>query len=107
MTAILYKRLKVDNGIKIWHYRGPLVYKLDVKEMYQAAWKPVSISEFPEKAELEPAPVGLAVQPEAKKGVYRPPGARSGTTFTMVCIYANRNSRIAVNWTNSLAPRLP
>lgn len=85
MTAILYKRLKVDNGIKIWHYRGVLVHELSVKEMYQAAWRPMSVTNFPERSELSPAPAGGTVsQPVAKVGVYRPPGARAGSGFTMV-----------------------
>jgi translation initiation factor 2A len=72
----------VDNGIKIWHYRGVLVYDLPVKEMYLAAWRPAEASAEP--AELSAAPVGLAVQPLAKVGVYRPPGARANTSFVMV-----------------------
>lgn len=37
MTAILYKRLKVDNGVSIWHYQGVLTHKIDVKEMYEVS----------------------------------------------------------------------
>jgi hypothetical protein len=59
-----------------------LVYDLPVKEMYLAAWRPAKAGEEP--AELTAAPVGLAVQPAAKTGVYRPPGARANTTFVMV-----------------------
>ncbi len=34
MNATLYKRLKVDNGINIYHYTGVLVHKEQTKELY-------------------------------------------------------------------------
>ncbi|KAJ3220779.1 hypothetical protein HK099_004022 [Clydaea vesicula] len=77
MTSILYKRLKVDNGIKIWHYTGVLVHEIKVKEMYQTNWRPSHVCNYPERSELSPAPNGIAVAtPPPKVGVYRPPGAR-------------------------------
>ncbi|KAJ3089197.1 hypothetical protein HK102_006976 [Quaeritorhiza haematococci] len=78
MTATLYRRLKVDNGVRIWHYQGVLVQQVDVKELYQVEWRPATVEAFPERATLSPAPsTGVKVQAPAKPvGVYRPPGAR-------------------------------
>ncbi|KAI8816782.1 eukaryotic translation initiation factor eIF2A-domain-containing protein [Fimicolochytrium jonesii] len=82
MTATLYKRLKVDNGIKIWHYQGVLVHAIDVKEMYQVGWRHSPPQNWPEIRNLSPAPQsGTATPPAPAKpmGVYRPPGARGPT----------------------------
>lgn len=78
MTSTLYKRLKVDNGIKIWHYTGVLVHAVDVKEMYQVGWRSSRAEEWPEIRNLSPPPQGLSVNvtPSRPMGVYRPPGAR-------------------------------
>ncbi|KAI9208325.1 eukaryotic translation initiation factor eIF2A-domain-containing protein [Polychytrium aggregatum] len=80
MTSTLYKRMKVDNGIKIWHHSGALVYKLDVKEMHQIGWKPAPPEFFPHRNALSPPPATqlAAAAPAKPVGVYRPPGARGG-----------------------------
>lgn len=84
-----------------------MVYDLGFKEMYQISWRPVSESEFPEPVDLAPAPVGLEVQPAAKTGVYRPPGARAATSFTMVAFCYLTIDRIELSWISSLAQLLP
>ncbi|KAJ3052662.1 hypothetical protein HK097_005900 [Rhizophlyctis rosea] len=86
MTAILYKRLKVDNGVRIWHYTGSLVHQVDAKEMYEVAWRPAKADLWPELRSLSPPPQHVAtVQAPAKPaGVYRPPGARgSAPAFSL------------------------
>ncbi|KAJ3032470.1 hypothetical protein HDV00_007518 [Rhizophlyctis rosea] len=82
MTAILYKRLKVDNGVRIWHYTGSLVHQVEAKEMYEAAWRPAKPDLWPELRTLSPPPAPIAtIQAPAKPaGVYRPPGARGSAT---------------------------
>ncbi|KAJ3300728.1 hypothetical protein HK104_006026 [Borealophlyctis nickersoniae] len=82
MTATLYKRLKVDNGVKIWHYTGALVHRIDAKELYEAAWRPAKSDLWPELRSLSPPPqTSLAAPAPAKPvGVYRPPGARGSAT---------------------------
>src|SRR5882724_3738832 len=35
LTATLSPRLRVDNGIKIWHCTGPLVHVQMIEELYQ------------------------------------------------------------------------
>ncbi|KAI9104693.1 eukaryotic translation initiation factor eIF2A-domain-containing protein [Phlyctochytrium arcticum] len=78
MTTTLYRRLKVDNGIKIWHYTGVLVHKLDLKELYQAEWRGSRPEFWPDIRSLSPPPPSVLPTPAASKpaGVYRPPGAR-------------------------------
>ncbi|KAJ2795590.1 hypothetical protein H4S07_006443, partial [Coemansia furcata] len=42
MTATLSPRLRVDNGIRIWHYSGTLVFREEFKELYQVNWRPAN-----------------------------------------------------------------
>ncbi|KAJ3157379.1 hypothetical protein HK101_001453 [Irineochytrium annulatum] len=79
LTATLYRRLKVDNGIRFWHYTGVLAHKVDVKEMYQVGWRYEDCERWPKRKGLTPPPTPTAqaeVAPAQPKGVYRPPGAR-------------------------------
>ncbi|KAJ1918648.1 hypothetical protein LPJ71_001643, partial [Coemansia sp. S17] len=61
MTATLSPRLRVDNGIRIWHYTGTLVFRQEFKELYQVDWRPANIAKFPQRSALSPAPPGIAV----------------------------------------------
>lgn len=82
MATTLYKRLKVDNGIKIYHYSGVLVKQIDVKEMHQSFWRPEPESNalWPDRQSLSPPPSGLMpAKPVTVAGKYRPPGARDGS----------------------------
>jgi translation initiation factor 2A len=77
MTSTLYRRLKVDNGVKIYHYTGVQVHQIEVKEMYQTSWQPLASDLFPDRVSLSPPPAGVKpVTPAAAVGKYRPPGAR-------------------------------
>ncbi|KDQ18700.1 hypothetical protein BOTBODRAFT_29077 [Botryobasidium botryosum FD-172 SS1] len=85
MTATLSPRLRVDNGIKIWHCTGSLMHVHLVEELYQASWRPGLASAappFPNTLPAAPTPsesIALSpVKPPAAKpaGAYRPPGAR-------------------------------
>ncbi|KAF8179670.1 eukaryotic translation initiation factor 2A [Pholiota molesta] len=93
LTATLSPRLRVDNGVKIWHCSGPLMHVQLTDELYQTAWRPAPVDAVPPfGAQLPPAPapsasVGAAalegaLRPVAAKpaGAYRPPGARGGAT---------------------------
>ncbi|OSD02152.1 translation initiation factor eIF-2A, partial [Trametes coccinea BRFM310] len=87
LTATLSPRLRVDNGIKIWHCTGPLVHVQPIDELYQAQWRPIPVDglpPFPQAIPAAPAPAPSVEQhaaiakPTAAKpaGAYRPPGAR-------------------------------
>lgn len=80
MAATLSPRLRVDNGIRLWHYTGTLVWEESMNELYQVGWRPAPPEHWPVRASLSPAPKGIA-QPKTPKspaavGAYRPPGAR-------------------------------
>ncbi|KAG6328041.1 hypothetical protein ID866_11048 [Astraeus odoratus] len=91
LTAVLSPRLRVDNGIKIWHCTGPLMHVQPVDELYQAGWRPTPVDQAPAFAQTIPPPpqpapsvASAAVNgksPSAKPaGAYRPPGARGLAT---------------------------
>jgi translation initiation factor 2A len=86
LTATLSPRLRVDNGIKIWHCTGPLMHLEMVDELYQASWRPLPIDSAPQFGQTIPAApaphssvlnVGTTVIVATPvKAAYRPPGAR-------------------------------
>lgn len=95
LTATLSPRLRVDNGIKIWHCSGTLVHVQPIDELYQASWRPSpldSMPAFPSNG-LPPSPApspsvashaGTASPtPTKPAGAYRPPGARGLATPTI------------------------
>lgn len=90
LTAITSPRLRVDNGIRIWHASGQLMYNEDMNELYTVCWRPQPSSTYPLDANSlanVPAPhVSAADHLATKKtpskpvGAYRPPGARGQIT---------------------------
>lgn len=90
LTATLSPRLRVDNGIKIWHCSGPLIHVEQIEELYHAAWRPTpleNVSQFGSVIPPAPAPnesvkALTAEKPTPTKpaGAYRPPGARGHAT---------------------------
>jgi translation initiation factor 2A len=90
LTATTSPRLRVDNGIRIWHAGGPLMYNQDMNELYHVCWRPQTTSIHPLEADplLQiPPPHASATQylgtkktPSKPAGAYRPPGARGQIT---------------------------
>jgi translation initiation factor 2A len=90
LTATTSPRLRVDNGVRIWHAGGPLMYNEDFPELYHVCWRPQPTSVHPLPANPfspMPAPHASAGQYHATKktpskpvGAYRPPGARGQVT---------------------------
>lgn len=90
LTATLSPRLRVDNGIKLWHCTGTLVHVHMVEELYQASWRPAPAeTATPFGNTLPPAPKPAASveayqagkpTPTKPAGAYRPPGARGTST---------------------------
>ncbi|KAG9016368.1 hypothetical protein FRB90_003118 [Tulasnella sp. 427] len=90
LTATLSPRLRVDNGIKIWHCTGTLVHVHMVDELYQASWRPAPIetaTPFGNTLPAAPKPSASVETYQAGKptptkpaGAYRPPGARGALT---------------------------
>ncbi|GLB35631.1 putative functions in the early steps of protein synthesis of a small number of specific mRNAs [Lyophyllum shimeji] len=91
LTATLSPRLRVDNGVKIWHCSGPLLHIQTADELYQVAWRPTPVEAVPPFGQhVPPAPAPsesvrnyAALQkpaPAKPAGAYRPPGARGLAT---------------------------
>lgn len=93
LTATLSPRLRVDNGVKIWHCAGPLVHVQLTDELYDARWRPTPVDNVPPfgtALPTAPAPSASVAQLEKDgalktatlkpAGAYRPPGARGGAT---------------------------
>lgn len=90
LTATTAPRLQVDNGLKVWHASGKLVYMKEYPKLYSITWKPQPLQAFPNLKTLEPAPEAhestkeftskkeAAALAAASKpaGAYRPPHAR-------------------------------
>ncbi|GAA6008978.1 translation initiation factor 2A [Rhodotorula paludigena] len=89
MCATLSPRLRVDNGVKIYHFTGGLMHVELIEELYQASWRPANPAWYPMSGPLEGAPassisvssaVTSAPKPAAPAGAYRPPHARGTLT---------------------------
>ena len=86
LTATLSPRLRVDNGIKIWHCAGGLMHLESIDELYQASWRPIPVDQVPQFGQtIPPAPaphpsvseLATTIKPVTPvKAPYRPPGAR-------------------------------
>ena len=89
LTAITSPRLRVDNGVRIWHVGGGLMYNEELQELYHVTWRPQSPQLHPLEDPLRPMPtphvsalayLGTVKTPSKPAGAYRPPGARGTLT---------------------------
>lgn len=89
LTATTSPRLRVDNGVRIWHIGGGLIYNQELQELYHVTWRPQSQASHPVADSLHPIPsphasaltyLGNVKTPSKPAGVYRPPGARGQVT---------------------------
>lgn len=89
LTATTSPRLRVDNGVRIWHVGGGLMYNEDLQELYHVTWRPQSATSHPLENPLHPVPtphasalayLGTVKTPSKPAGAYRPPGARGSLT---------------------------
>lgn len=89
LTATTSPRLRVDNGVRIWHVGGGLMYNEELQELYHVTWRPQSPKSHPLENPLHPMPtphasalayLGTVKTPSKPAGAYRPPGARGTLT---------------------------
>lgn len=86
LTATTSPRLRVDNGVMMWHYTGELMYKADMEELYHVCWRPQHGIPLPNPLPPAPAPHASAANhvatttPKKATGAYRPPHARGSET---------------------------
>lgn len=123
LTATLSPRLRVDNGVRIWHCTGQLVHLDLINELYHASWRPLlasdSMERFPFPKALPPAPTpspaaqtaleALKAKASRPTGAYRPPGARGQPTSDVFQkareeAYANGNGSSTSNGSGAYVP---
>lgn len=89
MTATTSPRLRVDNGVKIWHVGGGIMYSEDMVELYNVMWRPIPVDQLPKNVDPLKVPtphasavayLGTVKTPSKPVGAYRPPGARGTST---------------------------
>jgi translation initiation factor 2A len=90
LTATTSPRLRVDNGVRIWHVGGGLMYNEDMNELYHVTWRPQSaetlhlpadpVNQVPAPHASALAYMGTKKAPTKPVGAYRPPGARGTST---------------------------
>ncbi|GAO19590.1 uncharacterized protein UV8b_01412 [Ustilaginoidea virens] len=89
MTATTSPRLRVDNGVKLWHVGGTIMYNEDMVELYNVLWRPAAAENVAAGDPLNPVPsphesatayLGTVKTPSKPAGAYRPPGARGLAT---------------------------
>ncbi|RAL06766.1 translation initiation factor 2A [Aspergillus homomorphus CBS 101889] len=89
LTATTSPRLRVDNGLRIWHVSGALMYNEDMTELYDVFWRPQSLEQHPLGDPFNPLPtphpsavayLSTKKAPVKPAGAYRPPGARGQLT---------------------------
>ncbi|KAI9775763.1 MAG: hypothetical protein M1839_000891 [Geoglossum umbratile] len=89
LTATTSPRLRVDNGVRIWHVGGGLMYNEELNELYSVCWRPEPLESHPLSNPLHPVPtphvsalayLGTVKTPSKPAGAYRPPGARGQVT---------------------------
>ncbi|CEG64096.1 hypothetical protein RMATCC62417_01132 [Rhizopus microsporus] len=86
LTATMTPRLRVDNGFKLWHQSGTLVYEEEIEELYQISYRPQPVALFPMRS-MSPPPTPVKILPSKTSaakttaipsGAYRPPHLRGG-----------------------------
>ncbi|RAH64012.1 translation initiation factor 2A [Aspergillus aculeatinus CBS 121060] len=89
LTATTSPRLRVDNGLRIWHVSGALMYNEEMTELYDVFWRPQSLEQHPLGDPFNPLPtphpsavayLSTKKAPVKPAGAYRPPGARGQLT---------------------------
>lgn len=89
LTATTSPRLRVDNGVRLWHVGGAIMYNEDMVELYHVIWRPQALDSLPPSDPLHPVPtphksalayLGTVKTPSKPAGAYRPPGARGMST---------------------------
>ena len=90
LTATTSPRLRVDNGLRLWHVSGSLMYNEDMTELYDVTWRPAQggaeiplgdpFTKLPVAHPSATAYLSTRKVPAKPAGAYRPPGARGQLT---------------------------
>jgi translation initiation factor 2A len=79
LTAILFPRLRVDNGYRIWSCNGNLLHEEKIEELSLAQWRPQPADRFPAPTDADiPKKVAAAgaAKPTSTGSKYVPPSQR-------------------------------
>eukprot|EP00418_Pyrodinium_bahamense_P038542 CAMPEP_0179204222 /NCGR_PEP_ID=MMETSP0796-20121207/101805_1 /TAXON_ID=73915 /ORGANISM="Pyrodinium bahamense, Strain pbaha01" /LENGTH=588 /DNA_ID=CAMNT_0020909099 /DNA_START=66 /DNA_END=1829 /DNA_ORIENTATION=+ len=117
LTSVLAPRMRVDNGVSIWHaLTGTKVSGKDFEELYDTQWRPeppnslrfldVSVEEV-DIASKELANKGAAEGGEKKRQAYRPPKARGEGTNTVAAMMRGEVATPDADDRRSRKPRQP
>lgn len=90
LTATTSPRLRVDNGVKIWHYTGKFMYAHDDEELFSVGWRPEELAlnlTEPVPAPHESVASRKPVAAAKPKSAYRPPHARGGAEVAGTSLY--------------------
>ncbi|KAL1522708.1 hypothetical protein AB1Y20_017683 [Prymnesium parvum] len=78
LTGILFPRLRVDNGYRVWSCSGALLHKEEVEELTFVQWRPQPSNLFtpPDEKDLAAFKPSAASVPISKGKAYVPPSQR-------------------------------
>lgn len=80
LTAILFPRLRVDNGYRVWSCTGGLLHEERLDELTIAAWRPQPAANYPMPSDDDvraAKPAAAKTAPTSAAGKYVPPGSRA------------------------------
>ncbi|KAL3928787.1 MAG: hypothetical protein SGPRY_002242 [Prymnesium sp.] len=81
LTGILFPRLRVDNGYRVWSCSGGLVYQEKIEELSLVQWRPQPAHLFspPDETDIAAFKPTAATVPSSKGKAYVPPSQRGAT----------------------------
>jgi translation initiation factor 2A len=82
LTAVLHKKLKVDNGLKVFKIDGSLLHQIKFPMLFKAHWRPLDSAQFPAPV-IPKSTAGAANSPTTtapRPGAYKHPNFRGGPT---------------------------
>ena len=88
LTAVMFPRMRVDNGFTLYSYSGVACTKQLVPEIMEMKWRPAPPGLYADRPASPPkkgaaAEEAAPVAPPKPVGAYRPPGARGGASFKL------------------------
>ncbi|KAK9463803.1 eukaryotic translation initiation factor eIF2A-domain-containing protein [Lipomyces oligophaga] len=97
LLATTSPRMRVDNGVKIFHISGKLVFVKLMNELFSVSWRPESPETYPLRSN-SPEPIvhesaqNFQVKAAPKTvGAYRPPHARGGASSVSSSLFARKD----------------
>ncbi len=82
LTAVLHKKLKVDNGLKVFKLDGSLLHHIKFSMLFKAHWRPLDSAQFPAPVipKLNAAAANSPTTTAPRAGAYKHPNFKGGPT---------------------------